>query len=544
MAGEINKLFWTIGAKIEEYTDAMIKVQNKATETQQKTGEAANQMSINWGKVTAVVGGVALGVEALARQQAPLTESTRKLAASIGVSEDEMRKLAIETANVTFPLESVLAVMERGRQQGIKSAEVLKEYATYWDVVGDATGENAAALAEAGVALRAVGIAVGEESEALSALGYISRETTLDVREFLDFIGRAGPELRQMGMDVNDAAAVLGILEHELGMTGRTAKSEFTQAVSEADGVLKVLLDTLGITTEQFEAYKQKVGESSEVIAENAKIHADSYTALQKLQHAVSEATYSMGNFIGSASNVAPALTGAMAMINLTREAQKLLTWWTGAANWQIAIQNIKLGILTFMSTAATVAVGLLGRAMLFLSGPVGWAALAIIAVITAGYLLIKNWDTVKEKAAAAWGVVTTSFQDFKDGAVNAINTVIGWINKLIDAINKIPGVNLGKIGTIGGGKIPGLAAGGTVTRPGSILVGEQGPEVLTLPAGAMVTPLSGGGSTQRIEHTGTIRVEGINDRNQLMGVVNLIARNIADDNRRLPNRVSLYPVG
>lgn len=40
---------------------------------------------------------------------------------------------------------------------------------------------------------------------------------------------------------------------------------------------------------------------------------------------------------------------------------------------------------------------------------------------------------------------------------------------------------------------IPGLALGGMVETAGSVLVGERGPELLTLPRAATVTPLSGG---------------------------------------------------
>jgi len=49
---------------------------------------------------------------------------------------------------------------------------------------------------------------------------------------------------------------------------------------------------------------------------------------------------------------------------------------------------------------------------------------------------------------------------------------------------------------------IPGLEEGGSIVRRGSVLVGERGPEILNLPRGAQVTPLSnnstaGGGSVE-----------------------------------------------
>lgn len=45
---------------------------------------------------------------------------------------------------------------------------------------------------------------------------------------------------------------------------------------------------------------------------------------------------------------------------------------------------------------------------------------------------------------------------------------------------------------------MPGMATGGLVRRAGAALVGERGPEVLSMPAGARVTPLTGGAGGAR----------------------------------------------
>lgn len=72
------------------------------------------------------------------------------------------------------------------------------------------------------------------------------------------------------------------------------------------------------------------------------------------------------------------------------------------------------------------------------------------------------------------------------NGIISLVNAAIDGINWLIAGINKIPGVNLGSIG-----KIPMLADGGTVWS-GSAIVGEAGPELLTVSGGkAVVQPLS-----------------------------------------------------
>lgn len=77
------------------------------------------------------------------------------------------------------------------------------------------------------------------------------------------------------------------------------------------------------------------------------------------------------------------------------------------------------------------------------------------------------------------------------------MNEIIGWINGGIDAlnylislVNSVSGLNFGQIG-----HLPFFANGGTLTH-GSAVVGEAGPELLTMNSGkAVVTPLGGNSS-------------------------------------------------
>lgn len=103
-----------------------------------------------------------------------------------------------------------------------------------------------------------------------------------------------------------------------------------------------------------------------------------------------------------------------------------------------------------------------------------------------------------------AWNGIVQIFEGIFSGigaaASAAINIVIGLVNAAIDginwliqAINMIPGVDIGSIG-----KIPMLADGGTVWS-GSAIVGEAGPELLTVSGGkAVVQPLNA--NTGKIE--------------------------------------------
>jgi hypothetical protein len=139
------------------------------------------------------------------------------------------------------------------------------------------------------------------------------------------------------------------------------------------------------------------------------------------------------------------------------------------------------------------------------ITGPIGLAV----------YAIIKNFDKIKAAVGNVWNWIKGVFATIGEIAsniikvpVNAIigfaqNTINGFIkalNSAIDAINKIPGVDIGKLGLL---NIPKLAEGGIISSPTLALIGEgREPEA--------VVPLSkldqmGGSSNSSI----TINVSG-----------------------------------
>ena len=105
------------------------------------------------------------------------------------------------------------------------------------------------------------------------------------------------------------------------------------------------------------------------------------------------------------------------------------------------------------------------------------------------------NWERVWKGVQEIFsGVFTTMTGISRD----SINSIIGWVNSGIDSINSliqlvnsVSGLRLGRIG-----HIPFFANGGVLTQ-GSAIVGEAGPELLTMNQGkAVVTPLGGGGAS------------------------------------------------
>ncbi len=102
------------------------------------------------------------------------------------------------------------------------------------------------------------------------------------------------------------------------------------------------------------------------------------------------------------------------------------------------------------------------------------------------------NWRKAWEGVRSIFkGIIDTLVAIFKA----PINFIIDGINFFIRGLNKLKIPDW--VPLIGGkginiAEIPKLAKGGTLTHGGTVMVGEEGPELLTLPSAARVTPLTG----------------------------------------------------
>lgn len=97
-----------------------------------------------------------------------------------------------------------------------------------------------------------------------------------------------------------------------------------------------------------------------------------------------------------------------------------------------------------------------------------------------------RAWQGVVEIFGGVFGAIEDAAKIPLNAVISLVNSAISGINGVTGLLNKIPGVNIGQIG-----KIPYLAKGGVVTR-GQAIVGEAGPELLTVADGrTVVQPLT-----------------------------------------------------
>lgn len=185
---------------------------------------------------------------------------------------------------------------------------------------------------------------------------------------------------------------------------------------------------------------------------------------------------------------------------------RKLLEWMIDLNNWIITegipllagkLVDLGLELVKWIADVGPDTLVKLGEWMVGIGAWVltdGIPALAGFAVDMGKELIDGMIDGIGEVVSKLYTKVEEVVGKIADKIKGAINTIIrGW-NSLQFSLPKVS-TPIGDFGgwTVGTPDIPLLAMGGNVTQSGLAIVGERGPELLSLPQGARVSPLDRG---------------------------------------------------
>lgn len=212
--------------------------------------------------------------------------------------------------------------------------------------------------------------------------------------------------------------------------------------------------------TAQKEAQNAAIA-SGEQLAPAVKQAADSFTSLLQTFNGLPEGTKQIIIYGAAiAALVGPMLTVIGTAGSMVGSLGRLAGAWgtvTVQANTAAAAQQ-----------RAAIAGGMGGR-----FGGLGKTGLALGGTALAAYSLAGDEYTSMDALGTVGGFAATGF-----AMGGPVGGVVGGVAGLGAALWK------------GSQDLRGLADGGTITRPGAVLVGERGPEVLNLPRAASVIPL------------------------------------------------------
>ncbi len=168
----------------------------------------------------------------------------------------------------------------------------------------------------------------------------------------------------------------------------------------------------------------------------------------------------------------------------------------TAAANIAAAAATIA-ALLPILAPIAAIGLAVAGLALIWKkwgSDIKGFVKNAVDTITTYFNTFKSNvvgiFDTIKSKVSSVWNGIYSGIKGTINKIISAMNGMISGLNKLKFSIPSWVPIIGGKSWGFNIGKIPALAEGGIIQRAGSVLVGEEGPELLNLPSGASVTPL------------------------------------------------------
>lgn len=247
-------------------------------------------------------------------------------------------------------------------------------------------------------------------------------------------LGEASKDLTLKNFDqkVSFDQIILAInkTQQRLKITGTTAKeagSTMLGSISSLKASWSNLLSGMGTTKEVVESLKPVIQNVSRIAKEAIKAIWDEIKAL------IAEALQPVSNWIREHQTLLTIMAGIVGSLTAAIVA------YTIAQN----IANIALGIYNGLMGIAAAATTAFGAVVAFLTSPITLVVLAIGALITAGVLLVKNWDKVKAGLLSA-------FNNIKTGISNGVNAIKGFFGNMVNHISeKVNGIK-GKLGEFG----------------------------------------------------------------------------------------------
>ena len=410
---------------------------------------------------------------------------------AFGMSKNE----AFQLANGLAPL---IGLFTSAENKGLKAAEVMGRTADMASFFGGTLDEAALAMqsflsGSSTEPIRRYGVFASEaavQAKALS-MGLIKANvSSVDLAASQTALGRAQEKVVKLARD-----GKVGSLEYTAALDGVALAEQRIEKLLE--GKAPQLTDAMKI-----QARYAIVMEQTDQAAGDFMRTSDSLANSTKASKAEFEnASIAIGEKL------------APKMIIMQEHMLKLLDKFT----------SLPEGTQEFIIMAA--AVGAIAGPVLTIVGTIGNLGVAIYGLVAKWLGVAAAADTAaiaQTRATAAGGGAAAGAGGFGIGSALVAATVglyggakggqalydnnKGYQN-FIDGVVNTPYIGDG-FANIGGliTKLPGLANGGDITKSGQVIVGERGPEMLSLPSGARVTPLK---DTSGISVTNYVTITG-----------------------------------
>ncbi|WP_102049064.1 hypothetical protein [Pygmaiobacter massiliensis] len=510
--------------------EAVKKIPLSADKIASSMENAANKTKV----MSAAAGGVIAAMGGAAYKAITLSDDLNTLANQSGFTTADLQKMQYAADRIDVSMETITGASKKMKKNMVSSS---KDTVAAWDAIGVSVRDNVTGELRDSTTVF---------YEAIDGLSKISNETERDTLamqlfgksadELAGVIDDGGAALKQYGKEAEDAGVILSqdtldslnkmndaVDELKAQTTGTFAEvgaevaTMLTPFLKDLAGTLKAVLQWVRDLDQGQLKLIGTILLAVAAISPMLSIGAKLITIIKGTTVALTAIKGAIAIFTGAAT------TGSAAAMGLAKVIAALtapITWAVAAVVAAVAtiavkgdeIQSILQKVDAFMQNIfardwTTVFGPILGNVMNgFLAGFKSvWNAVqsvlnGIIDIIRGVFTgdWSRVWNGVEEVFAGVFNGLVSIAKAPLNGIIGLLNGAVGAINSLIGGFNRI-GFTMPK--WLGGGSwhpnlpnipsIPYLAKGGTVLS-GSAVVGEAGPELLTVLGNkTMVQPLT-----------------------------------------------------
>lgn len=509
--------------------EAVKKIPLSADKIASSMENAANKTKV----MSAAAGGVIAAMGGAAYKAITLSDDLNTLANQSGFTTADLQKMQYAADRIDVSMETITGASKKMKKNMVSSS---KDTIAAWDAIGVSVKDSNGNLRDSTTVFY----------EAIDGLSKISNETERDTLamqlfgksadELAGVIDDGGAALKQYGKEAEDAGVILSqdtldslnkmndaVDELKAQTTGTFAEvgaevaTMLTPFLKDLAGTLKAVLQWVRDLDQGQLKLIGTILLAVAAISPMLSIGAKLITIIKGITIAVSTVNGAIALFTGAATTGTAAATTLAKAIALITSPITLVVAAVVAAVALIAvkgdeIQAILQKVDAFMQNVfardwTTVFGPILGNVMNgFIAGFKSvWNAVqsvlnGIIDIIRGAFTgdWSRVWNGVKEVFVGVFNGLVSIAKAPLNGIIGLLNGAVGAINSLIQGFNKV-GFTMPK--WLGGGSwhpsipnipsIPYLAKGGTVLS-GSAVVGEAGPELLTVLGNkTMVQPLT-----------------------------------------------------
>jgi len=518
---EVARLYVSIGAKMDDFKRGMSDVQKK-TEGMAKrfedTGKRIQGVGTGMSKyVTAPIVAAGAGVMGLVSKYATAGDEIAKTSTKLGVSTDALQEMDYWAGQNGISAGAMERAVGRLNQRIGRAAEGNEKYAEAFEAVGVSLQDSEGNVRDTEDVMKDTIASLREvEDPALRSARASEIFGTKMARDLM-------PALEDGSLSLEEAAEKA----HELGIV---MDEDAVRAAEDYEDAMDDLKRSFG-------------GVFQEIATKLIPVLVDD--VLPVIQDRVIPAIRRFGERIGS-----------------------LISWFMDLSpTWQrvigiaiaffAAIGPILMVVGKFITIIGPL-IAIIGKAgaviMAIVTGPFAAIVAAIAGAIAIGVLLVKNWDKVKGAASDLLSNIKDVFGEIPKIIKRVVGNAVSWGRDLIS--NLASGVRDAASQRLSGAVD---SARGLLNRlnpfarssPSLVDRVQDGVRAIEGAYKGLEMPrfdLPGVdvSSDQSVNHTGTIRIEGVNDEGQFVAATDValdkLSRAIADGDRRIPSRTKLIP--